>query len=179
MNEGIMTSRYAKAFYQLGEEEGKTESFRNDILVLLELVKDSPEFNNLINSPIIKENKKNQLVQQLFEGKLENYTLSFVQLLIENRREQYLNRICLAFLQLYKKEKGITEGTFITAQVLEKEFLQKINKQINKQFNIDVELNEVVDANLIGGFKLILNDTQIDASIASKLKKIKTELINS
>lgn len=179
MNEGIVSARYAKALYQSGEDENITESIRNDITLLIDLMKDSEEFNYILNSPVLKENKKNEIIRELFTGKIMQLTLDFLLLLISNKRELLLNRICHAYLQLYKKEKGITEGKIITAQALEINHHQEINKYINQLFKIDVELNEIVDPGLIGGFKLILNDTQIDASISSKLKKIKSELINS
>jgi F-type H+-transporting ATPase subunit delta len=42
-----------------------------------------------------------------------------------------------------------------------------------------VELQEAVDESIIGGFILRVDDQQLDASISSKLNRIKSELINS
>jgi F-type H+-transporting ATPase subunit delta len=43
--------------------------------------------------------------------------------------------------------------------------------------NSKVELNEIVDEDIIGGFMLRIEDKYLDASIKSKLNKIKKELL--
>ena len=42
-----------------------------------------------------------------------------------------------------------------------------------------MELEEIIDAEIIGGFILRVDDNYIDASIRNKLRKIKKELIGS
>jgi F-type H+-transporting ATPase subunit delta len=49
---------------------------------------------------------------------------------------------------------------------------------ITKKFKLNVAVTEMVNPDLIGGFKLRIEDQQIDASISSKLRAIKNELIN-
>ncbi len=42
-----------------------------------------------------------------------------------------------------------------------------------------VELKEIIDPEIIGGFILRIDDNYIDASIRNKLRKIKKELLGS
>jgi F-type H+-transporting ATPase subunit delta len=74
---------------------------------------------------------------------------------------------------------GIQEGSIITAIALDEKYKEKINELIRKKFKIEIDLEEKVDPSIIGGFVLRIEDQQIDASISSQLKKIKTHLINS
>ncbi|MBN1115613.1 MAG: ATP synthase F1 subunit delta [Bacteroidales bacterium] len=179
MNEGIITSRYAKALYQTAEEDKASESVRKDILSLIETINESPEFKSFLNSPILKESQKIKIIDEIFNGKVHDLSLSFLKLLFKNKRELYLYSICLSFLQYYKKDKGITEGSIITAFPIHEDFHEEIKSFIKKKFKLELELNKQIDPSLIGGFKLKIDDRQIDASISSKLKKIKTELNNS
>jgi F-type H+-transporting ATPase subunit delta len=179
MNEGIITSRYAKALYQAGEEEKITDSIRNDVELIHQSIKESPEFNDFILSPIYKETEKIRILNELFKNNVHDLTLRFLQLLVQNKREQFLNFVCLNYLQIYKKEKGIKIGTLITAHELPEEHAKEIGNYIQKKFKLDIEIKEQVDPAIIGGFKLRIDDKQIDASIASKINKIRTELINS
>ncbi len=179
MNEGLITARYAKALYQLGEEEGKIEELRSDILIIEETIKELPEFLSFLQSPIVKVSAKFSIYNEIFTGKVDGYTVSFLKLLTQNKRESYLPSICRFFLQIYKEHKGIKDGVITTATPLDKKQLQDIHSLIKRLFKIDVDLTEKVDKSIIGGFKLRIEDQQIDATIASKIKRIKTELINS
>jgi F-type H+-transporting ATPase subunit delta len=179
MNEGIITSRYAKALYQAGDEDSLTVEVKKDIELIQQIINESPEFNEFILNPIYKEKEKLRLLNEIFQGNIQGLTLRFLVMLVNNKRVQFLYFICLTFLQLYKKEKGIKEGTLITAHKLNKEQSEEIGNYIRKKFKLDIEFKELVDPSLIGGFKLRIDDNQIDASIASKIHKIRTELINS
>lgn len=179
MNEGIITSRYAKALYQAGEEDALTVEVKKDIELIQQIINESPEFNEFILNPIYKEKEKIRLMNEIFQGNIHELTLRFLIMLVNNKRVQFLNFICFTYLQLYKKEKGIKEGTLITAHELNKEQSEEIGNYIRKKFKLDIEFKELIDPSLIGGFKLRIDDNQIDASIASKIHKIRTELINS
>jgi F-type H+-transporting ATPase subunit delta len=179
MNEGAVTARYAKALYQIGEEEGRINDIRNDVIYLEQTIKESPEFINFLHSPIIKETEKSRLMEQLFKTSVDPLTLSFLLLLTKNKREHFLPSICRFFQQIFKEKMGIKEGSIITAQPLTKEYKDTVNQYIRKKFKFDIELSEKVDPSIIGGFILRIEDQQIDASIATKLKKIRLELINS
>lgn len=179
MNQGIITVRYAKALFQLGEEEGKIEALRADILLLEETLTELPEFLSFLQSPIIKETVKISVYNNIFLDKVDVLTVNFLKLLTKNKRESYLPSICRVFLQMYKESKGIRDGLITTATPLNKKQLEDFHRLIKRIFKIDVELIEKVDESIIGGFKLRIEDQQIDATIASKIKRIKAELINS
>lgn len=179
MNEGIITTRYAKALYQASDEIDKTDLVKKDIDAIYLVIRESKEFVEFLNSPIIRSSEKKKIIKELFSGGVEDITLSFLQMLMHNKRENYLPSICLNYIQQYKKKRNIREAVISTAQLLSEIHKGEIQKFINKKFKIDVDLTNIVEESLIGGFKLRIDDKQIDATIASKLKKIRTELINS
>jgi len=178
MNEGIITARYSKALYQLGEEEDKIEKLKHDINIILTTIEDSPDFKKFISSPIIKEKIKIKVLEEIFSGHLEPITVNFLKLLTTNKRENLLPYICLYFIRYYKEKKGIKEAILTTATPLDKEYLKLINKIIKKKLNINIDLKERLDTSIVGGFKLRIEDNQIDASISTKLQKLKSDLIN-
>ncbi len=179
MNEGIITKRYAKALFLASEEEDKTEPIKEDIDSILLTIHESEEFAEFLASPVVKESVKEKLLISIFSDKVDSIVLNFLKLLVKNKREQYLGKVCLQYLQLYKETRGIKEATITTAYQIGEEYRKEVRDYIRKKFKIDVDLTEKTDESLIGGFKLRIEDRQIDASIASKLKKIKTDLINS
>lgn len=178
MNEGIITTRYTKALFQTAEEEKKSSVVYNDIIALEGIIKESPEFAEFLISPVLKESEKEKIIIQLFKESLDPLSLNFISLLIKNKREQHLPSICRCYQNLHKEKSGIQEGSILTAIPLEKKYKEEINQLIRRKFNVDIDLEEKVDPSIIGGFVLRIEDQQIDASISSQLKKIKTQLIN-
>lgn len=177
MNQSSITVRYAKALYQAGEESGKLEVLLKDI-ELLKLVSDqSPEFALMLNSPVIKPSEKVRAFKLIFTDQLDPFTLNFFALLNKNKREAELPVICLNFKQMYKQKSLVQEAILTTSHPLAPEHLQEIQQLLAKKFNLQLDLKEQVNPEIIGGFKLRIEDQLLDASIASKLKKIRKELI--
>ena len=63
-----------------------------------------------------------------------------------------------------------------TAIQLDKQLKEQLAQIIRKKFNSDIELSELVDESLIGGFVLTVEDQQLDASVSGQLSRIRKEL---
>ena len=179
MSISSITVRYAKAIYQAAIEEKNLENVKNDIDALAEILKESAEFNEFTVSPTLKISQKLSVLKELFKGKLSDLTLNFLSVLIENKRDKYLSDICRYFNDLYKQDQGIKEAEFTSTYKLDDNTRKSLEKKISEIFSSKIVLTEKVDEEIIGGFKLKVDDQLIDASISSQLKKIKRELINS
>jgi F-type H+-transporting ATPase subunit delta len=179
MNNSLITVRYARALFQLSQENKMLETIKNDIVVIQDCCNDSVEFRFLLESPMVKSSEKLRMVNILFKEKLNDLSVKFLQLLVDNKREIFLPDICRNFMDEYKKALGIKEASITTATALSQELKKQIFDYITNIFKIKIELNEKVDPTIIGGFILRIEDEQVNASIQSQLNKIKRELINS
>jgi F-type H+-transporting ATPase subunit delta len=179
MNYSLVTVRYAKALYQLAEEERIQDAVRIDMETMLSCINESEEFLFLLESPLIKSKEKVRIMDEIFQGKLQGLTSKFIHLLFNQRREGHLADICRNFAQQYKQKLGIKEAVITTAQSLSSDQKAQIINYINNIFKLKIELTEKQNPSIIGGFVLRVEDQQIDASISTQLKKIKRELINS
>jgi len=112
----------------------------------------------------------------LFEGKVGDLSLDFIRLVTGNNREDYLAAICRHFFKLYKEEKGIKMASIETATPLTKKIRQEMVAIITGAFKAEIELQEEVKKELIGGFVLRVEDKQLDSSVKGKLVRIKKEL---
>jgi F-type H+-transporting ATPase subunit delta len=178
MNESKITVRYAKALFALAKEGNAYETMKNDMELLQQCIHDLPELQYVMSSPVIKVNEKIKLFEETFKS-FSPLTHSFIKMVLERRREEYLEGIARYFLTLLKSEQGIAYAEVVTAVPLGEELRKSILSFITKKFNTKVDLHESIDDKLIGGFILRVGDNQIDASIASKLADIKQSLINS
>jgi len=179
MNDSKITTRYAKALFNLAKEQNKLEAVKKDIDLIHQALVEVELFNEFLNSPIIKVSRKQDVLNALYRNKVEAMTLSFLDLITRNKRERNLKIICLNFIQYYLTFFNIRQATIKTAQPLSLKTREDFKNLIKKSFNSEIELKEKVDEKIIGGFILTIDDNQFDASVATKLKEIKRELINS
>ena len=178
MNDSLITVRYVKALYQLAEDSGKQNAVKDDIESLLECINELPDFGDFLNNPLLKTSQKIKLIDELFKNKIQDLTLRFLHLIIENKREMHLFNMCHYFNSYYRKNIGIKEASIITANKLSATHKKEILEFISKKFKIKIELKEEVNPAIIGGFVLRIEDQQINASLQAQLNLVRRELIN-
>ena len=81
-------------------------------------------------------------------------------------------------IQLYNKHNNIKEATIITASPINNELESKILSMINIKDAKSVNLTNVVNPNIIGGFIIRFDGKEYNASVKQNLNNLKTELTN-
>jgi F-type H+-transporting ATPase subunit delta len=102
--------------------------------------------------------------------------LDFIQLSVQNKREEYLPGMAMYFIELYKAEKGIKIATILSAVAIDDSSAGLIKDMVKSAFKSEIELKQEIKKELIGGFVLRVEDRQLDASVKGKLARIKKEL---
>ncbi len=175
MNESKISTRYAKAIFELAQEENLLENIKQDF-DLVKQVLEIDQFQYLIKSPVVPVSQKKLAVNEIFSSRVNKYTLDFLLLTIENKREQYLEQIILDFNELYKKALGITEVQLTTAVEVDEKIKQEFTNTLKKILESKIDLQHNINPDIIGGFILRIDDRLLDLSVASQLKHIKKEL---
>lgn len=179
MNQSKITVRYAKAFFSLAKEKQLLDTLKKDVDTIAGLSEESADFVLLLESPVIKTSQKVKLLNLIFKGKVHELTVKFLILITENKREVHIPGICRNFLALYRKDQGVKSAMVSSAIKLPKDTIDHIQERLEKEFKTHVELKEQVNEELLGGFVLRIDDRQIDASLATQLKKVKEKLLQT
>ena len=169
--------RYAKAILELSIENSNLNEVSSDMKRIVESSNETKDFKVFLNSPVIKSDKKIEILKVLFVG-FEKLTSSFIDLITKNKREYLLVEIAEAYLYLLKKHQQIVPVSIKSARKLEKETLDQILNKMKSHVEGDFEVTEEVDESLIGGFIVRMDDKQIDASVLTQLNRMKQELAN-
>lgn len=169
--------RYAKSIFDLAKEKSLLKEVKADMDIILDTCAASRDFRLFLSSPLIASLKKKSVIQQVFDGKFSSeLTQMLLDILAQKGREQYLPNLAEAFQQLYNKENKILQGSLTSAVELPKTVVADIKKQVEKDFDSSLVLEEKTDPALIGGFILKVGDQLFDGSVASALRKLKREL---
>ncbi len=169
-------ARYAKALLDLTLENGSVEAVEKDLIRFVQVVKESNDFRIFLNSPVVRDDKKIAIYQKVFEG-FNPLTMQFFTLVTKNGREQLLPEIAAQFERQLMKNRGIVSGSIVSATPLTEKTKQEILDRIAPAFEGSLQLSESVDSSLLGGFVIRIEDKQIDASVANKLKELRQELV--
>ncbi len=171
----IVPSRYAKSLIDLAIETKQLEEVCNDMRLIKKVCKENHEFVLLLESPVIKTDKKMKVFKSIFGGKISNTTQLFLDLIATKRREGYIDDIAYSFDEQYKLYKNITTAVITTAVPLDAATKTKIVAIVKQSATGEVEVIEKVDKSLVGGFILMVNDKQVDASIRRKLNELRKD----
>ena len=169
--------RYAKAIYEIADEENFIKEIFNDMIRINKLNRDSSDFKNLLSNSIIHNFDKKKAILSLLD-KNNLITEKLLDLLIHNKRVAIISDIASCFIQLYNKNNNIKEAIVITASPIDKDLEKKILSQIKIPAAKSITLTNLIDSSIIGGFIIRYDGKEYNASIKQNLKNLKTELIN-
>ena len=130
-----------------------------------------------LHSPVILQSKKKNIIRAVFGGKVTELTLSFLELIIHNKREVFIQDISRRFLDDYKRHKGITTVALTTVVPLDEQLKNSIIKLIKTRYTTTIELEEEQNAKLIGGFIIRIDDKMMDASVLKALNQMRRRMI--
>ena len=176
MNNSKVSVRYSRALFESALEKKLLDEVYNDMIFISEVCV-LPEMKELLTSPIIVPTKKSAILHKVVGDKIQNITLSLIDLLVQNGRESFLPAVARVFIHQTKEHNGITESILTTAVKVNDKIKEQIISLVSGIFKTKVDLKEIVDKEIIGGFVLKVEDNFIDASVRNKLRKIEKELI--
>lgn len=171
-----IASRYAKSIIELAQEQGSLDKVLADFELFDEVAKNR-EFSLMLNSPIIKGDKKRAIFNQIFGGKIDKLTTLFFELIMKKGREAQLPAVAKEFRLQYKIMKHISSVKLITATQMSDAGLNALRKTIlaSEATDDNVDLEVEVDESLIGGFVIEFDNKRYDSSVAHKLALLKKE----
>ena len=176
MNDSKIAVRYSKALFDIAKEKNILPLVRNDATYIIQTISGNKELIDVLKNPVISSQKKLELLKAIFESSIQKLTLDFINLLCENQRELFLERIFRHYIERYRKHEGITNIEITTAHHLEEKERTLILKRLHDLFNHKIDVCELVDPELIGGIIINFDYKQLDVSVRTHLSDIKKEL---
>ena len=169
-------SRYVKSLLGLAVEKGALEEVHADMQLFTRVCNESRQLTLLMKNPIIKHDKKREILHRLFSGKVHELTLAIFDIITRKNREPLLPVIAREFHLAYNEYKGIGKASVTTAIPLDAKLRAEIENIVRRiSVHQSVELTEEVDPDMIGGFILDVGDRQIDTSLRNRLKALKVK----
>jgi F-type H+-transporting ATPase subunit delta len=175
MNNPRLAIRYAKSLVELAQEQKKLDEVYKDMMFLQSICKSNRDFVAVLNSPVIKADKKSQIIEAVTKGQIGTLTASFLKLLSLKGRDLNLPEIISAFIEQYNTIRKIKKVKITTAVAISDEIKNTLLKDFKTSDINDIQVESVVDPEIIGGFILETEGKLVDASVSRDLKDIQKQ----
>jgi F-type H+-transporting ATPase subunit delta len=163
---------YAEALFDVAKERGKLDALREDLAQLVDAIESNRELQVFFFSPYFSSAEKIDGLKRAIDG-ADPELVNFIELLIEKQRMPEIFRIRRQFEELWKTENRRIDVMVTSAVELDPAVVAKIGEEIERQTGQKVELASKVDEEILGGIVLQVGNMVLDASIRSRLEKLR------
>lgn len=167
--------RYAEAALEIGRADGTLDGWERDLAQVGELLAHD-ELRRLLEHPAIAFARKEKVMQQVAGEGVSREALALVLLMVRRGRPGAIGRMIEHFGELLRRERGISLAEVRTALPLEDEQRRAVIERLAELTGEKVEMNEVVDEALIGGIAVRIGDRLYDASVRSRLERLRARM---
>ena len=171
--------RYALALFWLAQEENQISEFMNECQQILKIFAKNQDFLQLIKNDALKKEEKKEILSSVFKNEIPSKILYFMNVIVDHHREKYIQEIIEEFTQICLKHLNIKKGTIYSTIPLSDVQIQKMEEKISTLLKSKVILQNQINKELIGGFKIEVEDWVLDYSIQEKMKKMKENLLKN
>jgi F-type H+-transporting ATPase subunit delta len=172
MAEAITIARpYATAIFRLAKAKKKLSDWSKE-LAFIAGVTENAQIKLLIDNPKLPSADLERALLSVFDGKLSDEAVNLVKLLVENNRLGIVADIVAAFEELKDEDEGKLEAKLTAAAKPTDAQVKALVSQLETKFGKKVEAEVLIDPELIGGIKIVVGDTVIDASVKAQLQSL-------
>jgi len=169
-----IAKRYGSVLFDLAQEKKDLKTVLKDANRLRKALQADPHGWAQVVSPAILPQTQRRIVEQLATSlKLGSLMSRFLVVLCQNYRLQHLNPMLEEFLAKTQSAEGIVEGVLETATELSKKEVEALQKSLKLQLKKEVSLHQEINPNLLAGVVLRIGSMMIDASIGTRLNKLR------
>lgn len=178
MNVGVISSRYAQALLLYAKELHAEHEIYANMFQLLSAMSQVKEFVVVLQNPMLTQQDKVRLVCESVINPSPVFE-RFVGLVVKQEREELLNYMAHSYILLYRKDKDIAAVKVTTAVPLPDSLKERISLLVREQGYASVELENIVDSSIIGGFVMETNSVRFDASLSSALNRVEKGIVDN
>lgn len=168
--------RYAEAFFSIAQDKNKIEEYELELKKVVESLDEVENLREYFTHLLIPAKDKKELIQKLYQEQLSPVTMNFILMLIDKKRESYLETIYNEYVEMADESRDIKKAELIAASEVSDEVFKTLEEKLSSTMGKTIQLRVSVDPALLGGVKLRIGDQIIDGTIAKRLDMLKETL---
>jgi F-type H+-transporting ATPase subunit delta len=166
---------YAEAAFALAREQNALDTWSQMLRFATTIVKDG-RVADALDNPRLGAPEKESLLLSVAGDNLNQDGRNLIRVLVEADRIMLLPEIADLFEGLKDEAQGIAKAEIETAMELTDAQVAELKSALERRFGKKIETIVRVNPALIGGARVTVGDTVIDASVQAKLQAMANEL---
>ena len=166
---------YAEAAFALAQETGTLPVWATMLRYASAVVAD-PAMARTLDNPKLTAGDKESLFLSVCGEKLDVLGRRFVRVLVEADRIALLPQIVEQFDALKNDAEGVATARIESAFPLTDAQMAELTAALEKRYGKRIEATVEIDPALLGGARITVGDTVIDASVRAQLQSMANQL---
>ena len=179
MKRNLNSKVIATGLFNVADQNDDLDKVRDGLRTLNHIVLENGQFRALVQSKKIKGKLKVEILNSVL-GKLSHPLVNeVVSYLKGSNAAKELKEISTIFNSIYGKKSNTIKVKGIVANKMSDEQIKSFKTSLDEILGKKTKLSIEIDASLIGGIKLRIENTFLDASIHNQLQTLRTELLQT
>jgi len=171
-----LISRYAEAFLEYAKESIGVERALEELKEVKNILRDEPDFKELIEYPAINYAEKCGVVDRTFTGGFSQETRNFLKLLLKKGRIEKFHSIAeYARIRYAHGEK--VRASLYTSYLMDTRTMETFKGAVEKKLNAKLQLYVNLDPDMLGGVRLVIGNKILDGSVRKRFDDVKRKLL--
>jgi F-type H+-transporting ATPase subunit delta len=179
MNNNAVAKEYAKALFLLASRTERIDRIAQDFADFAGLVKKSGELRRFLEVPQLSAETKKELLERNLRGRVDEYFLKFLLVLIDKRRQDQLLEIQAAYETELDRFYNRIEVAAESAVELTESERGSLIARLTGHLGRTVVLKLKVDPRLLGGLVCRIGDMIYDGSIRRRIDRLCHQMLTA
>lgn len=166
---------YADALFEAAQDADRLDGVHEQLGQFADAISDSHDMRVFFFSPYFSSSEKRAGISRSVEGASKEL-VNFLELLAEKHRMPAIFRIRRRFDELWAEAKGRLGVRLTSAVDLDPAVVEQVGREVERQTERSVDLESEVDPDILGGLVLQVGNMVLDASLRSKLERLRKEV---
>lgn len=171
----MVARRYAEAAFDVGRADGTLDRWETDLRTIAGAL-ENDRLRELVEHPAVAYPDKERVLRAALGERVSAEALRLFLLMVRRGRPGAVGAMVEHFGELLRRQRGISRAEVRTALPLDDQGRAAIEERIRTLTGNQVELHETVDESLIGGVSVRIGDRLYDASVRSRLERLRSRL---
>ncbi len=178
MKDANVIKAYAHALTDLSVEAKVDIAF--EITTFSELINNANDLENLLFLDVFTIEEKKLVLDEIFsKSDFSSIFSNFVNFLLAEKRLNFFPMIFKEIIVIDDHKKGFLRGTIEgSSNDISEEFKKKIAEFLKEKLSIEPQLTYNQTDKISAGYKITVEDYQVDASLENQLNKLKETILN-
>ena len=166
---------YARSLFEVAKEQDKLDVVRDQLGAFADAMHENRDLQVFFFSPYFSTQEKEDGLDRAISD-ADPVFLNFLKLLIEKHRMPVLFRTRATFDSLWEEENRLLPVQITSAVELDEGIVRQLGDRISEQTGRRVDLSAQVEPDILGGIVVQVGNSVLDASVRTRLERLRRQV---